>query len=69
LKTVYPEYNFVPVFWMASEDHDYEEIASFSLYGKKHRWVTDQTGAVGRFSPKGIEKIFGEIPGRHQHLP
>jgi len=33
------------------------------LYGKKHRWVTDQTGAVGRFSPKGIEKIFGEIPG------
>jgi bacillithiol biosynthesis cysteine-adding enzyme BshC len=63
LKQLYPLYNFVPVFWMASEDHDYEEIASFSLYGKKYTWVTDQTGPVGRFNPKSIEKLLEEIPG------
>lgn len=63
LKSVYPEYNFVPVFWMASEDHDYEEIKSFSLYGKKYSWETQQSGAVGRFNPKSIEKLFAEIPG------
>jgi bacillithiol biosynthesis cysteine-adding enzyme BshC len=63
LKQHYPDYNFVPVFWMASEDHDYEEIASFSLYGKKYTWVTDQTGPVGRFDPKSIGKLLGEIPG------
>ncbi|HEX8060927.1 MAG TPA: bacillithiol biosynthesis cysteine-adding enzyme BshC, partial [Cyclobacteriaceae bacterium] len=63
LKQVHPGYNFVPVFWMASEDHDYEEIASFSLYGKKYKWETDQKGAVGKFSPKSIEKLLGEIPG------
>lgn len=63
LKQRYPDYNFVPVFWMASEDHDYEEIASFSLYGKKYKWVTDQAGAVGRFNPKSIEKLLAEIPG------
>lgn len=63
LKKVYPEYNFVPVFWMASEDHDFEEIRSFSLYGKKYTWETAQTGAVGRFNPKSIEKLFADIPG------
>jgi bacillithiol biosynthesis cysteine-adding enzyme BshC len=63
LKKIYPEYNFVPVFWMASEDHDFEEIRSFSLYGKKYTWDSDQRGAVGRFNPKGIDKLFGSIPG------
>jgi bacillithiol synthase len=63
LKKKYPTYNFVPVYWMASEDHDYEEIKYFRLYGKKHVWETDQQGAVGRFNPKSLEKLFGEIPG------
>jgi bacillithiol biosynthesis cysteine-adding enzyme BshC len=63
LTNLHPGYRFVPVFWMASEDHDYEEIKSFSLYGKKYAWETQQSGAVGRFNPKSIEKLFGEIPG------
>lgn len=63
LAKLYPEYRFVPVFWMASEDHDYEEIKSFSLYGKKYAWETQQSGAVGRFNPKSIEKLFTDIPG------
>ena len=29
LKTAYPEHNFVPVYWMATEDHDFEEINHF----------------------------------------
>jgi bacillithiol synthase len=63
LNKQYPAYNFVPVYWMASEDHDYEEIKYFRLYGKKHVWDTDQKGAVGRFNPKSIEKLFTDIPG------
>ncbi len=63
LKEVYPEYNFVPVYWMASEDHDYEEIKSFRLYGKKYTWNTDQKGAVGRFNNKGFDQLMKEIPG------
>lgn len=63
LKKLYPEYNFVPVFWMASEDHDYEEIKSFKLYGKKYSWETKQTGAVGKFNPKDIPAQLNSIPG------
>ena len=48
----YPENNFVPVFWMASEDHDFAEIASFNLFGKTHRWEGDHSGAVGKLNPK-----------------
>lgn len=63
LKSKYPEYNFVPVYWMASEDHDYDEIKYFRLYGRKYVWETDQKGAVGRFSTKGLEQVLNQLPG------
>jgi bacillithiol biosynthesis cysteine-adding enzyme BshC len=62
LKERYPLYNFIPTFWMASEDHDYEEIKSFRLFGQKYTWNTSQTGAVGRFSTDGLSKLMDTIP-------
>ncbi len=63
LKQQYPQYNFIPVYWMASEDHDYEEIKSFRLFGKKYVWNTKQEGAVGRFSTEGLPELLNSIPG------
>jgi bacillithiol biosynthesis cysteine-adding enzyme BshC len=48
LKKAHPNKNFVPVYWMASEDHDFEEISFFLSRGHKITWNTHQTGAVGR---------------------
>ncbi len=62
LKKSYPDYNFIPVYWLASEDHDFEEIASFSLFSKKYTWESEQKGAVGRMNTIGIEKILNELP-------
>jgi len=63
LKQTYPQHDFVPVYWMASEDHDYDEIKSFRLYGKKYTWETTQQGAVGRFHTDEFKKLLAEIPG------
>ena len=38
LKNKYPNNKFVPVFWMATEDHDFEEINYFNFKGKKFKW-------------------------------
>ncbi|MDQ3045946.1 MAG: bacillithiol biosynthesis cysteine-adding enzyme BshC [Bacteroidota bacterium] len=61
LKKQYPENNFVPVYWMASEDHDFEEISTINLFGKKIKWETDkQGGPVGRMDPLSIEPVLDE---------
>ncbi|MBV6643971.1 MAG: bacillithiol biosynthesis cysteine-adding enzyme BshC [Cyclobacteriaceae bacterium] len=62
LKEHHPDYHFVPVYWMASEDHDFEEISSFHLFGKQYTWETSQTGPVGRFSPTSLNDIIEQLP-------
>lgn len=61
LKTTFPEYNFVPIYWMATEDHDLEEISSFLLFGNKYTWETKQKGAVGQMETSGIQAIFEQL--------
>lgn len=55
MKKKHPEYNFVPVYWMASEDHDFEEINHLSVFNNKISWETAQNGAVGRFNIEAFE--------------
>jgi bacillithiol biosynthesis cysteine-adding enzyme BshC len=54
----HPNQNFVPIYWMATEDHDFEEINYFTFRGKKIRWNTASSGPVGRLSTSGIEAVF-----------
>ncbi|WP_411895389.1 bacillithiol biosynthesis cysteine-adding enzyme BshC [Winogradskyella sp. A2] len=61
LKAAYPDFNFVPIYWMASEDHDFEEINYFNFRGKKVQWNSDQKGAVGHFDTKGLDEVLSVI--------
>lgn len=58
LKSKYPTNNFVPVYWMATEDHDFEEINYFNFKGKKFRWNKESTGPVGRLSTEGLAEFL-----------
>ncbi|MCB0396883.1 MAG: bacillithiol biosynthesis cysteine-adding enzyme BshC [Flavobacteriales bacterium] len=51
----------IPVFWMATEDHDFEEIRSFHLFGKTLTWETDAHGPVGRLKLNGINAVLDEL--------
>ena len=62
LKKAYPAYHFVPVYWMASEDHDWDEINHFHLFGKKIQWDTTQKGPVGRFDISEMSELWSSLP-------
>ncbi|MES2654120.1 MAG: bacillithiol biosynthesis cysteine-adding enzyme BshC [Bacteroidota bacterium] len=62
LKAKYPEQHFVPVFWLASEDHDFEEISTVQLFGKQVKWQNETNSKpVGRVNNKGLTPIIDEI--------
>lgn len=48
LKEKFPEFNFVPVYWMASEDHDFAEINHFKTENNYYEINEKSGGAVGR---------------------
>jgi bacillithiol biosynthesis cysteine-adding enzyme BshC len=58
LKKQYPGQHFVPVYWMATEDHDFEEINYFNFQGKKLQWNREDGGAVGRMDTRGLEAVW-----------
>ncbi len=58
LKKNYPNQDFVPVYWMASEDHDYEEINYFNFKNNKIQWEKECKGPVGRLATSGLEELL-----------
>ena len=57
----YPDSNFVPIYWMATEDHDFEEINHFNFKRRKIQWNQTSGGAVGALTTDGINAVYEEF--------
>ena len=61
LKKKYPKYDFVPMYWMATEDHDFEEINNFYCFDRVFNWDSNQSGCVGDFNTDSINNTIDEL--------
>lgn len=61
LGEAYPTYKFVPVYWMATEDHDFEEIQYFNFKNQTISWARESSGPVGRMSLQGLEEVLSTL--------
>lgn len=61
LKGKFPDKHFVPVYWMATEDHDIEEINHFTLFNNLLEFKTGYQGASGRMILEGMEPLIDQL--------
>lgn len=62
LKAAYPAHDFVPVFWVGSEDHDFEEINHIHLFGKTLTWShPDPSGPAGLLATDDLQAAVAEL--------
>lgn len=63
LKSKFPDKNFVPVYWMASEDHDFEEINNTRVYGKKIIWDVSGISGTGKMDTSSMQDVVRQYIG------
>lgn len=72
LKEKYDDYNFVPVFWLEGDDHDFEEVTELNLINQKNelqKFIYNDNkpedfnrGNIGRLAfNEGIENFIQEV--------
>ena len=64
-----PEQTVVPVFVIGGEDHDWEEVNHFNLFGRRYEWERTASGPCGRLSLEGLEKVIGTITELFSNTP
>jgi bacillithiol biosynthesis cysteine-adding enzyme BshC len=63
-KSLSPSLNgetIIPVFVVGSEDHDWEEINHFHLFGRIYQWERTASGPCGRLSLENLDSLIQTV--------
>jgi bacillithiol biosynthesis cysteine-adding enzyme BshC len=60
-QAAYPQYQFVPVYYIGSEDHDLAELNHTYVHQHKLLWETEQTGSVGRMLATNLDTLIEQL--------
>ncbi len=61
LNAQYADHHIVPVFVTGGEDHDFEEVNHFHLFGKTYTWENEESGAVGLMKTETLQPVLAEL--------
>jgi bacillithiol biosynthesis cysteine-adding enzyme BshC len=63
------EFHFIPMFWMATEDHDFEEINHFYFQGNKIEWEGGYKDFTGEIPTSEIKKVLYDFYESLKYFP
>ncbi len=69
LKQWFPEHHFVPIHWLGSEDHDFEELGKAHFMSQTFQWETTSGGSVGRMTIGDLSDIWNRLEELFAHKP
>ena len=61
LAVEFPSKHFVPIYWMATEDHDFAEINHFYFNSHKFFWDQPDEGKTGAIATKGLDEVWQQL--------
>ena len=61
LKLKFKDFDFVPLFWMASEDHDFQEVSSLNIFNKNLSIRMEDGVGVGKLNPEIFTPILESL--------
>jgi bacillithiol biosynthesis cysteine-adding enzyme BshC len=61
LKSKFQDFDFIPIFWMASEDHDFQEISSLNIFSKNLSIDKEDGLGVGHLNPEIFMPILESL--------
>lgn len=69
IQALNPGKTILPVFIIGGEDHDWEEVNHFQLFGITYTWDRQSAGAIGRLSLDGLQEVIDAVNGLFVNSP